>query len=106
MFSSSPQKKQKPSSLNQSTRIDPEQLYMNLDIKENVTWSAKTDPVLGTEVPAGTKLGLQIMCYVGKPSVKSADIAADLILPTVTHLISHIADHGNKLHHQVMHRFQ
>ena len=58
MFSSSPQKKQKPSSLNQSTRIDPEQLYMNLDIKENMTWSAKTDPVLGTEVPAGTKLGL------------------------------------------------
>ena len=52
-------------------------------------------------MPAGTKLGIQIMCCIGKPAIKTQGVAGQQLLATATDFISAIADVDNELHCQV-----
>ena len=51
-------------------------------------------------MPAGTKLGIQILCYIGKPAVKTAELAAGHIVPIVAQFVAAIADSNGKLDYQ------
>ena len=61
----------------------------------------KQDPILDVHIPAGTKLGIQILCYIGKPAVKTTELAAEHIVPIVGQFVAAIADSNGKLDYQV-----
>ena len=91
-FSQSPQKSIKKSKSGSPIKHDPQQIYINLDIQEHRQWSSRQDPILDEHTPAGTKLGIQILCYIGKPAVKTAELAAGHILPIAEEFLRAIAD--------------
>ena len=102
-FSHSPQKSQKKSKSGSPSQHDPQQIYINLDIQEHRQWSSRRDPILDEHIPAGTKLGIQILCYIGKPAVRTPELAAEHILPLVGQFVAAIADSNGpgKLDYQV-----
>ena len=100
-FSQSPQKSQKKSKSGSPSQHDPQQIYINLDIQEHRQWSSRQDPILDQHIPAGTKLGIQILCYIGKPAVKTAELAAEHIVPIVAQFVAAISDENGKLDYQV-----
>ena len=100
-FSQSPQKSIKKGKPGSPVKHDPQQIYINLDIQEYRQWSSRQDPILDQHIPAGTKLGIQILCYLGKPAVKTAELAAEHIVPIVAQFVAAISDENGKLDYQV-----